>query len=102
MMTSSIRRGLVLSIGLACAALAAKAQNAAQLVPPGSRAAVLYCVASDCPISNRTLPEMKRLERLRSELLVCLSQCDGDGCRAVRPRSTYGAKANLSRLRGSK
>jgi hypothetical protein len=50
MMTSSIRRGLVLSIGLACAALAAKAQNAAQLVPPGSRAAVLYCVASDCPI----------------------------------------------------
>jgi hypothetical protein len=68
MMTSSIRRGLVLSIGLACAALAAKAQNAAQLVPSGSRAAVLYCIASDCPISNRSLPEMKRLER---ELSAC-------------------------------
>lgn len=28
----------------------------------GTRAVVLFFIASDCPISNRTLPEMKRVE----------------------------------------
>ena len=32
-----------------------------QLAPPGTRAVVLFFVASDCPISDRTFPEMKRL-----------------------------------------
>jgi hypothetical protein len=33
------------------------------LLPPGhSRAVVLYFLASDCPISNRTVPEMKRVQ----------------------------------------
>lgn len=31
------------------------------LAAPGTRAVVLFFVASDCPISNRTFPEMKRL-----------------------------------------
>ncbi|HEX4312136.1 MAG TPA: redoxin domain-containing protein [Acidobacteriaceae bacterium] len=33
-----------------------------QLVSPGSRAAVLFFLASDCPISNRYIPEIQRLE----------------------------------------
>lgn len=32
------------------------------LVKPDTRAIVLYFLASDCPISNRTIPEMKRVE----------------------------------------
>lgn len=37
------------------------------LAAPGTRALVLFFVASDCPISNRTFPEMKRLrERFSS------------------------------------
>ena len=31
------------------------------LAPAGTKAVVLYFIASDCPISNRTLPEMLRL-----------------------------------------
>ena len=34
-----------------------------QLAPPGSRAVVLFFAASDCPISNRYIPEMQRLTR---------------------------------------
>jgi AhpC/TSA family len=34
-----------------------------QLAPPGSRAVVLFFAASDCPISNRYVPEMQRLTR---------------------------------------
>ncbi len=36
----------------------------AQLAPSGSRAVVLFFIASDCPVSNRYLPEMERLRRL--------------------------------------
>ncbi len=31
------------------------------LAPPGTKVVVLYFIASDCPISNRTLPEMLRV-----------------------------------------
>ena len=31
------------------------------LAPAGTKAVVLFFVASDCPVSNRTFPEMKRL-----------------------------------------
>src|ERR1700684_2774436 len=34
-----------------------------QIAPPGSRAVVLFFAASDCPISNRYIPEIKRLDR---------------------------------------
>ena len=36
-------------------------QRVAQLAKPGERAVALFFVASDCPISDRTFPEMKRL-----------------------------------------
>ncbi len=32
-----------------------------ELAPQGTRAVVLFFVATDCPISNRTFPEMQRL-----------------------------------------
>lgn len=34
-----------------------------QLAPPGSKAVVLFFAASDCPISNRYIPEIKRIQR---------------------------------------
>lgn len=34
-----------------------------QLAPAGSRAVVLFFAASDCPISNRYIPEIERLDR---------------------------------------
>jgi hypothetical protein len=33
-----------------------------QLVPPGAKAVVLFFAASDCPISNRYIPEIERLD----------------------------------------
>jgi hypothetical protein len=37
------------------------------LADPGTRAVVLFFVASDCPISNRTFPEMQRVREAFSE-----------------------------------
>jgi hypothetical protein len=34
-----------------------------QLAPPGTKAVVLFFAASDCPISNRYIPEIERLDR---------------------------------------
>ena len=34
-----------------------------RLAPPGSKAVVLFFVASDCPISNRYIPEIERLQQ---------------------------------------
>jgi hypothetical protein len=34
-----------------------------QLAPAGSRAVVLFFAASDCPVSNRYIPEIQRLTR---------------------------------------
>jgi hypothetical protein len=34
-----------------------------RLAPPGARAIVLFFAASDCPISNRYVPEIERLDR---------------------------------------
>jgi hypothetical protein len=35
-----------------------------QLAPAGSRAVVLFFAASDCPVSNRYIPEIERLTRV--------------------------------------
>lgn len=35
-----------------------------QLAPPGSRVIVFFFAASDCPISNRYIPEIERLDRI--------------------------------------
>jgi hypothetical protein len=32
-----------------------------QLAPAGTKAVVLFFVATECPVSNRTFPEMERL-----------------------------------------
>jgi hypothetical protein len=65
------RRGLLLSVALAllAASTALQAQFGTtidghpltKLAPDGTHAVVLFFVASDCPISDRTFPEMKRL-----------------------------------------
>jgi hypothetical protein len=34
-----------------------------QIAPPGAKAVVLFFAASDCPISNRYIPEIERLDR---------------------------------------
>jgi hypothetical protein len=34
-----------------------------ELAPPGARAVVLFFAASDCPISNRYIPEVERLTK---------------------------------------
>jgi len=34
-----------------------------RLAPPGVRAVVLFFTASDCPVSNRYIPEIERLDR---------------------------------------
>ena len=47
---------------VAAAALAVGGMASAQsLAPAGTRAVVLYFVATDCPVSNRTFPEMRRV-----------------------------------------
>ncbi|HTZ57359.1 MAG TPA: redoxin domain-containing protein [Acidobacteriaceae bacterium] len=38
-------------------------QPVVQLASPGSRAVVLFFAASDCPISNRYVPEIQRLSK---------------------------------------
>src|ERR1700757_1301320 len=38
-------------------------QPITRLSTPGAEAIVLFFVASDCPISNRYLPEMQRIEK---------------------------------------
>lgn len=58
---------LVLAISAPAAAVPAQFGTATNgsplktLAPPGIRAVALFFVASDCPISDRTFPEMKRL-----------------------------------------
>lgn len=72
---AAMRRRLVLIALFATLGLVPPASAAQQLVyahdpaglaittlaDPGTRAVVLFFVASDCPISNRTFPEMQRL-----------------------------------------
>ncbi|WP_263380567.1 redoxin domain-containing protein [Granulicella paludicola] len=60
----------VVAVVLACAAsageqafgLQADGRPLLELAPASAKAVVLYFVASDCPVSNRTLPEMLRVQ----------------------------------------
>jgi hypothetical protein len=66
----SLARVLLITMVLACAVSAVAASYGVdgdghpvtQLATPKTRAIVLVFLASDCPISNRYLPELKRLE----------------------------------------
>ncbi|MGA7524679.1 MAG: redoxin domain-containing protein [Acidobacteriaceae bacterium] len=63
----------VLAAALICVPVAAFAaqpfatdlqgQPVDRLAPPGAKAVVLFFVASDCPISNRYIPEIEQLQR---------------------------------------
>ncbi|WP_182275766.1 redoxin domain-containing protein [Granulicella sp. 5B5] len=65
-----MRSRILLAACLLGGALSAPAQSygtrldghpLATLAPAGSKAVVLYFIATDCPVSNRTLPEMLRV-----------------------------------------
>jgi hypothetical protein len=68
-----MRRGRVLLLLVCCASAASPAlrqlgtdlegRPVNQLATSGSRAVVLFFAASDCPISNRYIPEIERLNR---------------------------------------
>jgi thiol-disulfide isomerase/thioredoxin len=66
----------LISVGLLCFALVYAAQGlqasygyylngqpVTNLAAPGTNAVVLFFVATDCPISNRYIPEIQRIEK---------------------------------------
>jgi hypothetical protein len=80
------------------------------LVAPGSRAVVLFFAASDCPISNRYVPEMERLARQFQPLGVrvwFVYPNPGDTVNVVRahdrefsitPHTALDSRQNLTRM----
>ena len=65
-----MRFGLIFAAFVLASTVSASAQNygtyldgrpVTALAPAGTKGVVLYFIASDCPISNRTLPEMLRV-----------------------------------------
>jgi hypothetical protein len=68
-MASMTLRPIFAAFALACAVSAPAqsygttpgGQHVAELAPASAKAVVLYFVATDCPISNRTFPEMRRV-----------------------------------------
>ena len=62
-----------------------------RLAPSGSRAVVLFFAASDCPVSNRYIPEMQRLTKefeARGVRVWFVYPNPGDNARAVRAHDT--------------
>ncbi len=55
--------GLAMALGTEPFGVDLEGHPVAQLAPPGARAVVLFFTASDCPISNRYIPEIQRLAR---------------------------------------
>jgi thiol-disulfide isomerase/thioredoxin len=53
--------GTFLRFWLLALAVGLDGRPVTQLAPPGSRVVVLFFAASDCPISNRYVPELQRL-----------------------------------------
>ncbi|MGC2401540.1 MAG: redoxin domain-containing protein [Acidobacteriaceae bacterium] len=58
---SALLRAWLLALGTMTLAVGLDGRPITQLAPPGSRAVVLFFAASDCPISNRYIPELQRL-----------------------------------------
>ena len=56
---------LIHALLLATTALAVdlNGRSVTELAPPGARAVVLFFAASDCPVSNRYIPEIQRLTK---------------------------------------
>jgi hypothetical protein len=63
LMTAFIRVWLLAMATASTLAVDLDGRPVTQLAPPGSRAVVLFFAASDCPVSNRYIPEMQRLTR---------------------------------------
>jgi hypothetical protein len=63
LMTAFIRVWLLAMATTTTFAVDLDGRPVTQLALPGSRAVVLFFAASDCPISNRYVPEMQRLTR---------------------------------------
>src|ERR1700744_4664159 len=62
-----------------------------QLNPPGSRAVMLFFAASDCPVSNRYIPEIRRLAKLfepRGVRVWFVYPNPGDDAKVVRAHDT--------------
>lgn len=62
-MTVLIRAWLLALATATTLAVGLDGRPVTQLAPPGSRAVVLFFAASDCPISNRYIPEIQRLTK---------------------------------------
>jgi hypothetical protein len=52
-----------LLLGMTALAVGLDGGPITELAPPGARAVVLFFAASDCPVSNRYIPEMQRLTK---------------------------------------
>jgi hypothetical protein len=63
LMTAFIRVWLLAMATASTLAVDLDGRPVTQLASPGSRAVVLFFAASDCPVSNRYIPEMQRLTR---------------------------------------
>jgi len=74
-------------------------QPVTRLAAPGSQAIILFFVASDCPISNRYIPEMQRLEnKFASQHVVFwfVYPNVGETFEAVRQHeAAYGLERNI-------
>jgi len=74
-------------------------QPVTRLAAPGSEAIVLFFVASDCPISNRYIPELRRLEKSFAAQRVSfwfVYPNVGETPEGVRQHETaYGPEANI-------
>lgn len=70
-----------------------------RLAVPGTEAIVLFFVASDCPISNRYIPELQRLEKefaAQHVVLWFVYPNIGETSDAVRQHEvTYGAEEHV-------
>ena len=72
-----------------------------QLNPPGSRAVMLFFAASDCPVSNRYIPEIQRLAKLfepRGVRVWFVYPNPGDDAKAVRAHDTEYAMSPRTAL----
>jgi hypothetical protein len=58
-----LRAGLLALAATTTLAVDLDGRPVTQLAPAGSRAVILFFAASDCPVSNRYIPEIQRLTR---------------------------------------
>jgi hypothetical protein len=74
-------------------------QSIFRLAAPGTEAVVLFFVASDCPISNRYIPEIQRIEdkfAARHVVFWFVYPNVGETVEAVRQHeAAYGAEKNI-------